>query len=84
MNATVNGIAQCPDCKSIDEKVLEEAFLDTLRQIVDNYDDILETVLATVEGVLQEGDAKKKTELVRRNINLNYSWRLGHAHETPI
>ena len=69
MNATANGIVQCPNCKSIDEKVLEDAFMDAFRQLVDNYDDIMESVLATVKNVFQDNDAKRKTEHVSRNIN---------------
>ena len=68
LNATKNGIASCPNCKSIDESVIEGAFLDALRQLIDNYDDIFEGVLTTVESVLQDGDDHKRIGEITQKI----------------
>jgi hypothetical protein len=49
MNATKNGIANCPNCKAIDEAVLEGAFVDAFKLLAGNFDDVLDVVLSYVE-----------------------------------
>ena len=66
MNATKNGIASCPNCKSIDERVLEGAFLDVFHQLAENFDDVLESVLATVETVIRDDADLKRVKQIDR------------------
>ena len=70
MNATKNGIASCPNCKSIDERVLEGAFLDVFHQLAENFDDVLESVLATVENVIRDDADLKRVKQIDREISL--------------
>ena len=69
INATKNGIASCPNCKSVDEAVLESAFLDVFRQLTKNYDDVLDAVIATVEKVIGDEEERKRLKQIIANIN---------------
>ena len=69
INATKNGIASCPNCKSVDEAVLESAFLDVFRQLTNNYDDVLDAVIATVEKVIGDEEERKRLKQIAANIN---------------
>nr|WP_317428573.1 hypothetical protein [uncultured Blautia sp.] len=40
MNATKNGIYSCPNCKEVDEVIIENAFLEVFRLLADNFDDV--------------------------------------------
>lgn len=42
MNATKNGIKNCPHCKAIDEAILEGAFLEAFGLLAGNFDDVLD------------------------------------------
>jgi hypothetical protein len=56
MNATKNGIDSCPNCKAVDEVIVEGAFLEAFRLLADNFDDVMESVLSTIEDVLNDDD----------------------------
>ena len=68
LNATKNGIANCPNCKSIDESVLESAFLDVIKEFINGYDEIQDTVLSTTETVLRESGDQRGLELIKGKI----------------
>ena len=70
INATKNGISSCPECKSIDESVLEGAFLDAFGQLVKNYDDVVNGVLETVEDVLADKEDQKRIKQITREIQM--------------
>lgn len=64
MNATKNGIKNCPNCKAIDESVLEGAFVEAFGLLAGNFDDVLDIVMNAVEGSLtNEDDARRKAQL---------------------
>lgn len=64
MNATKNGIKNCPNCKAIDESVLEGAFVEAFGLLAGNFDDVLDIVMNAVEDSLtNEDDAKRKAQL---------------------
>lgn len=48
MNAIKNGIDSCPNCKAVDEVIIENAFLEAFRLLADNFDDVLQSVLNTI------------------------------------
>ena len=52
MNATKHGIKNCPNCKAIDEVILEGAFVEAFGLLAGNFEDVLEIVLAAVESSL--------------------------------
>ena len=50
--ASNQGISNCPSSKAIDEVVIESAFVNMFNLLADNYDDVMEPVLKTVEETL--------------------------------
>lgn len=64
MNATKNGIKNCPNCKAIDESVLEGAFVEAFGLLAGNFDDVLDIVMNAVEdSFTNEDDARRKAQL---------------------
>lgn len=68
MNATKNGIASCPHCKSIDESVLESAFLEAYKLLAGRFDDVIESVLATIEEVLRDDADLKRVKQIDKEM----------------
>ncbi|MDO4976344.1 MAG: recombinase family protein [Eubacteriales bacterium] len=58
----------CPHSKSIDESILEGAFLDSYRLLAENFDDVLDSVLSTVESVVSDNHDAKRLEQVKKDI----------------
>lgn len=69
MNATKNGISSCPNCKAIDEAIIENAFLDAFRLLADNFDDVLDSVLSTIEDVLKDDTELKRVKQLEKDIS---------------
>lgn len=69
MNATKNGIKYCPHCKAIDERIIEGAFLDAMHLLADNYDDVLDYVLNTIEEVLNDETEFRRVQQIDKDIN---------------
>jgi len=64
MNATKNGIASCPNCKAIDENILEGAFLEAFGLLAGNFDDVLDLVMNHVEeSASNDEDIRKKKQI---------------------
>lgn len=63
--ATNKGIENCPNSKAIDESIIENAFLEMFGLLADNFDDVLESVLSSVEETISNthcmgrGDKRK-------------------------
>ena len=58
----------CPHSKSIDESILEGAFLDSYRLLAENFDDVLDSVLSIVESVVSDNHDVKRLEQVKKDI----------------
>lgn len=58
--ATNMGIANCPHSKSMDEVIIENAFLDMMKLLCENFDDVLKNVLDTVENNMDCSNNEKK------------------------
>jgi hypothetical protein len=69
MNATKNGIANCPNCKAIDEVILEGAFVDAFKLLAGNFDDVLDVVLAYVEESANSDDNIRKRQQIEKDIS---------------
>jgi DNA invertase Pin-like site-specific DNA recombinase len=69
MNATKNGIANCPNCKAIDEVILEGAFVDAFKLLAGNFDDVLDVVLAYVEESTNSDDNIRKRQQIDKDIS---------------
>lgn len=69
MNATKNGIANCPNFKAIDEAILEGAFLDAFRLLAGNFDDVLDVVLSYVEESANNDDNIRRKQQIDKDIS---------------
>ena len=69
MNATKNGIDSCPYCKAIDEAILESAFVDSMQMIVNNYDDVFDSVLNAVKDTLRDDSDIKRIRHLNKKID---------------
>lgn len=69
MNATKNGIANCPNCKAIDEAIFEGAFLDAFKLLAGNFDDVLDVVLSYVEDSANNDDNIRRKQQIDKDIS---------------
>ena len=69
MNAIKNGISSCPNCKAIDEVIIENAFVDAFQLLADNFDDVLNSVLNTIEDVLKDDTELKRVKQLEKDIS---------------
>ena len=69
MNATKNGIDNCPNCKAIDEVIIENAFLEAFRLLADSFDDVLQSVLNTIEDILKDDTELKRVKQLEKDIS---------------
>ena len=69
MNATKNGIANCPNCKAIDEAILEGAFIDAFKLLAGNFDDVLDIVLSYVGESVNNDDNVRKRQQIDKDIS---------------
>ena len=68
MNATKNGIANCPNCKAVDEAILEGAFLDAFGLLAGNFDDVLDVVLSYVAESADSDENIRKKQQINKDI----------------
>lgn len=68
-NAVKNGIDVCPNCKAIDEVIIEKAFLESFHLLADNYDDVLQSVLDTIKDSLKGDSDLKRVRQVEKDIS---------------
>ncbi|MBR0599767.1 recombinase family protein [Sinanaerobacter chloroacetimidivorans] len=69
MNATKNGIACCPNCKAIDENILEGAFLEAFGLLAGNFDDVLDLVMTHVEEAASNDEDIRKKKQIDKDIS---------------
>lgn len=67
--ATNKGIANCPHSKAVDEVVIENAFLEMFKLLAENFDNILESVLSSVEETLSKDDSTEKLKRIEKEIS---------------
>ena len=66
--ASNKGIENCPNSKSIDESIIENAFVEMFRLLAENFDDVLESVLASVEETFSTDGTAEKLKRVNKEI----------------
>lgn len=66
--AANKGKASCPDSKAIDESILENAFVESFQLLADNFDDILESVLESIELELSSTDNSDRLKRVDKSL----------------
>ena len=69
MNATKNGIDNCPNCKAVDEAILEGAFLDAFGLLAGNFDDVLDVVLSYVAESADSDENIRKKQQIDKDIS---------------
>lgn len=69
MNATKNGISNCPNCKAVDEAILEGAFLDAFELLAGNFDDVLDVVLSYVAESADNDESVRKKQQIDKDIS---------------
>ena len=66
--AANKGKASCPNSKAIDESILENAFVESFQLLADNFDDILESVLESIEIELSSTDNSDRLKRVDKSL----------------
>ena len=69
MNAIKNGIANCSNCKAVDEAILEGAFLDAFGLLAGNFDDVLDVVLSYVAESADSDENIRKKQQIDKDIS---------------
>ena len=69
MNATKNDIDNCPNCKAVDEAILEGAFLDAFELLAGNFDDVLDVVLSYVAESADSDENIRKKQQIDKDIS---------------
>lgn len=63
------GKSECPHSKSIDEKILEGAFVEAYKLLADGFDDVLDSVLDTVKEVVSDDKLLKRLDQVNKDVS---------------
>lgn len=67
--ATNFGIENCPHSKSIDEAIIENAFLEMFHLLTDNFDDVLDSVIRSVEETLSDDESVVKLQRLDKSFS---------------
>ena len=62
-------IENCPHSKAIDEVIIENAFLEMFQLLAENFDDVLEFVLSSLEDTISKDDSTEKQKRVEKEIS---------------
>lgn len=73
--ATNFGIENCPHSKSIDEAIIENAFLEMFHLLADNFDDVLDSVIHSIEETLSNDESAVKLQRVEKTLSVMESKR---------
>lgn len=63
------GIKNCPHSKSVDEAVIENAFLDMFHLLADNFDDVFDSVIRSIEETLSDNECIVKLQRINKTIS---------------
>ena len=72
--ATNFGIENCPHSKSIDEAIIENAFLEMFHLLADNFDDVLDSVIRSVEETLSDDESAVKLQRLDKSFSSMVLW----------
>ena len=68
-NYNLNGKQACPHCKGIDERLIEEAFIQTFNQLQENNMGAIKEFIQNFAESIKESDYTKEIERVQNQIN---------------
>lgn len=74
-SATNKGKSSCPHSKAIDEVIIENAFLEAYRLLVVNFNDVLDSVLTSVEDTLSNDEDAVKLKKIEKHMGILESKR---------
>lgn len=63
------GKKSCPDCKGLDEKIIEQSFMDAFNMLCNKNRDVVEEFLADIESSLGNIDTAKELKDIRKEID---------------
>lgn len=63
------GIENCHHSKAIDGGIIENAFLEMFQLLAENFDDVLESVLSSLEDTISKDDSTEKLKRVEKEIS---------------
>jgi len=66
--ASNKGKSKCPHSKTMDESILENAFVETFQLMADNFDDVLDSVLESIETELSNNDNSERLKRVDKSL----------------
>lgn len=69
VTATKKGKKYCPPSKAIEEKILEDAFVESYKLLCDNNSDVLDELVKRMEAVLKSNDFQKRLVKVVNEIH---------------
>ena len=67
--STNKGVANCPNSKTIDEVILESAFVETFNLLAKNFDDVMESVIQSIEETLSSDEGVIKLKRVDSTLS---------------
>ncbi|RBP58456.1 DNA invertase Pin-like site-specific DNA recombinase [Alkalibaculum bacchi] len=68
VTATKKGKKYCPLCKAIEEKIIEDAFVESYKLLCYNNSDVLDELLKRMESVLSGNDFQKRLTKIENEI----------------
>lgn len=69
VTATKKGKKYCPPSKALEEKILEDAFVESYKLLCQNNSDVLDELVKRMETVLSGNDFQKRLTKVENEIN---------------
>lgn len=67
--ASNKGIEHCPNSKAIDESIIEHVFLELFQLMADNFEDVFESVLKSVEETLSKDESALKLNRIEKSVS---------------
>lgn len=71
----ISGIENCPNSKAVDEAIIENAFLEMFNLLAQNFDDVLESVLKSVEETIKNDESAAKLSRIDKSLSVLESKR---------
>lgn len=69
MRATKYGKKECPKCKAIDESIIEGAFVDAYKLLINNCDDVINIVVDALRDTTSDSGASTKKKQNENEIS---------------
>ena len=64
------GKTECLHCKALEERIIEEAFVESYRRICYNHSDVLDEFLVRIEDILKKDESMKQIQKLEKEIRI--------------